>query len=94
MCRRPCHARQTYVSPLRTAREHVDAVERSHVVAQPEVHTAILRLQGIRVEVNGQVLSQGGDVTADQVSDSTNYVTDYPAAVLTLAPSEPGLWLW
>ena len=28
--------------------------------------------QGIRVEVNGQVLSQGGDVAADQVTDTTS----------------------
>ena len=26
---------------------------------------------GIRVEVNGQVLSQGGDVAADQLEDTT-----------------------
>ena len=32
-----------------------------------------LQRQGIRVEVNGQVLSQGGDVAADQVTDTTAY---------------------
>ena len=36
----------------------------------PRFYTSMLHLQGIRVEVNGQVLSQGGDVTADQVSGS------------------------
>lgn len=29
-------------------------------------------VQGIRVEVNGQVLSQGGDVAADQLTDTTS----------------------
>ena len=32
-------------------------------------------MQGLRVEVNGQVLSQGGDVGADQLTDTTAAVT-------------------
>lgn len=28
-------------------------------------------LEGVRVEVNGQVLSRGGDVSADQVADTS-----------------------
>lgn len=31
-------------------------------------------LQGVRVEVNGQVLSQGGNLGADRITDTTSTV--------------------
>ena len=37
--------------------------------------SVISSVQGIRVEVNGEVLSQGGDVAADQVTDTTSAVS-------------------
>jgi len=53
-------------------------------------------MQGIRVEVNGQVLSQGGDVAADQLTDTTSALpvrqnpAFLPAAVIVgLVPGEP-----
>ena len=39
---------------------------------KPSLDFCLSVLQGIRVEVNGQVLSQGGDVAADQVTDTTS----------------------
>lgn len=39
-------------------------------------------VQGLRVEVNGQVLSKGGDVGADQVMDTTAETTLRYAHVL------------
>lgn len=56
----------------------------------------IAPLQGIRVEVNGEVLSQGGDVAADQVTDTTSAVSVLrnsaflPAAIIIgLQPGNP-----
>ena len=52
--------------------------------------------QGIRVEVNGQVLSQGGDVAADQLTDTTSALplrrnaAFLPAAIIVgLEPGDP-----
>ncbi|KAK9813648.1 hypothetical protein WJX73_001491 [Symbiochloris irregularis] len=53
-------------------------------------------IQGLRVEVNGQVLSKGGDVGADQVMDTTAESVDRDnndflplAVILGLSPGEP-----
>ena len=55
-----------------------------------------MQVQGVRVEVNGQVLSQGGDTQADQIEDtsSTTIVRSnqgfLPAAVIIgLIPGVP-----
>lgn len=47
---------------------------------------------GIRVEVNGQVLSQGGDVGADQIADTSAAKPDRWAVASSLvARSEQGV---
>lgn len=57
----------------------------------------VLGWQGIRVEVNGQVLSQGGNLNADRITDTTSRVQmrsnpDFlPAAVIV--GLQPGLQL-
>lgn len=47
----------------------VDTAAVAPTLAHPEV-------PGVRVEVNGQVLSRGGDVSADQRADTNAGVAD------------------
>ena len=56
----------------------------------------LAQVQGVRVEVNGQVLSQGGDTQADQIEDTSSTTiartnqTFLPAAVIIgLIPGVP-----
>ncbi len=53
-------------------------------------------LQGVRVEVNGQVLSQGGNLGADRITDTTNQLQVRPnpaflpaAVIVGLQPGIP-----
>ena len=55
-----------------------------------------MQVQGVRVEVNGQVLSQGGDTQADQIKDTSSTTISrsnggfLPAAVIIgLIPGSP-----